>query len=239
MTEEKKPEEKTEIERVEAYKQMDVRDENQIIAEMKGELALIEEYVYSFKQSGKQITSLSYAGVKEMVRRRGNFEILDAKIEETDKTIRALVKIRDLANRVDFLGASETEKDKAFAYVLTVNKAERNAYMKAMPAKLLAKMVDAFLHGEKTEEQPQSQSAIVPKGVDPVNFVREKFPPELEAELEFTQIGNDVMVKPKKFLGGDVFREVSEFVKSMDGEYISADKNSHFRIPVQQEAAKK
>src|SRR3972149_3978088 len=104
----------TQIEKVTVCQIMDTRDENQIIMEMQGETALIEEYVYSFKQGNRQVTSLSYAGIKEMVRRRGNFEIIEAKTEENDKTIRALVKIRDLSNHVEFLGASEAEKDKPF-----------------------------------------------------------------------------------------------------------------------------
>lgn len=98
------------------FQLMDHKDEGQIIEEIQGQTALIEEYVYSFevydkeKKRNRTVTGLSYAGIKEMVRRRGNFEIISVEKEETDKTIRAIVKIRDLLNRVDFLGASEADK---------------------------------------------------------------------------------------------------------------------------------
>lgn len=138
----------------------EAKDENQITQEILGETALIEEYVYSFKQGGKQVTSLSYSGIKEMVRKRGNFQILKTEIQETEKTIRALVTIRDVTNRVEFLGASEADKSKPFAYTLAVNKAERNAYRKSMPAEFLAKMVDAFLHGKQDTQAPPTCAPV-------------------------------------------------------------------------------
>jgi hypothetical protein len=153
--------EKKEEQQPNEFQIMDTKDENQIITEMQGETALIEEYVYSFKQGGRQVTSLSYAGIKEMVRRRGHYEILDLKTEETDGMIRATVKIRDCVNSVEFLGAAEADKNKPFAFVLAVNKAERNAYRKAMPAEFLAKMVNAFLQskpGEKPFKPPASDT---------------------------------------------------------------------------------
>lgn len=119
---------------VKAFQELDRRDENQILAEIRGEL--VEEFVYSIQLQGKRATNLSYAGVKEAIRRRGMFEILDVRTEETDHEIRTLMKVRDLVNRIDVLGASSAEKDKAFAYVLAVNDAERNAFSKLIPAKL-------------------------------------------------------------------------------------------------------
>jgi len=84
---------------VEAFHEMDRRDESQILAEMRGEL--IEEFVYSVDIQGRRVTNLSYAGVKEAIRRRGNLEILEARTEETDDEIRALVRVRDHENRID------------------------------------------------------------------------------------------------------------------------------------------
>ncbi len=115
--------------------------------------------VGSVSVSSSQVTSLSYSGVKEMVRRRGNFQIVSFEKEETDDTIRAVVVIRDLVNNVEFMGASEADKNRPFAFVLAINKAERNAYRKAMPTEFLAKMVDRFLHGAPTETPPQQTQA--------------------------------------------------------------------------------
>jgi len=110
---------------VEVFQTMERRDENQILAEMQGEL--VEELVYDIQIQGRRVTNLSYAGVKEATRRRGNIEILEVRTEETDNEIRALVRVRDHDNRIDVLGASAAEKSKPFAYTLAVNKAERSA----------------------------------------------------------------------------------------------------------------
>jgi len=107
---------------VEVFHEMERRDENQILAEMRGEI--LEDLVYSTDIQGRRVTNLSYAGVKEAVRRRGNLEILEARTEETDDEIRALVRVRDHENRIDVLGASSAEKGKPFSYTLAVNKGE-------------------------------------------------------------------------------------------------------------------
>ena len=147
-----------------AYQEMDKRDENQIIAEMRGEV--LEDLVYDITISGRRVTNLSYAGVKEAIRRRGSLEILDVKTEETESTIRALVKVRDLQNRIDVLGASEADKQKPFAYTLAINKAERNAFAKLIPAKWFATLIDEYLQQKGNtarREQPQTQRPPTPQ----------------------------------------------------------------------------
>ena len=46
------------------------KDDEQIIKSMRGEI--VKDWVYQFTQNGRQITALSYAGVKEAIRQRGN-----------------------------------------------------------------------------------------------------------------------------------------------------------------------
>jgi hypothetical protein len=128
---------------IQVFQAFEKRDEDQILAEMRGEL--IEDLVYSIDIQGRRVTNLSYAGVKEAIRRRGNLEILEVRTEETEKEIRALVRVRDLDNRIDVLGASSSEKDRPFAYVLAVNKAERNAMAKLIPAKWYATLIKDWL----------------------------------------------------------------------------------------------
>ena len=124
-------------------------DEDQIVKEMRGEI--LEHYVYSFPQGGRTVTGLSYAGVKQYVRRRGHFYIFDCEcckkpvhVDETAEEFRATVKIRDLENDVEVIGVSVCEKKKPFAYVLAVNKAERNALRKLIPEKELAMIIREF-----------------------------------------------------------------------------------------------
>jgi hypothetical protein len=152
---EPEPPAKTE-EPVQVFQALERRDEDQILAEMRGEI--LEDLVYDVTIQGRRVTNLSYAGVKEAIRHRGNLEILDVH-EETEKEIRALVHVRDLENRIDVLGASSAEKEKPFAYTLAVNKAERNAFAKLIPAKWLASLIDEYLARKGRVEPRREPSA--------------------------------------------------------------------------------
>jgi hypothetical protein len=61
--------------------------------------------------------------------------------------------------------------------------------------------------------------------------VRMSFPEELEARLGFEDKGEHITIKPKQFLGSDNFAKIASAVRGMGGEYISAGKDSHFRVP--------
>lgn len=128
---------------VQVFQEMDRRDENQILSEMRGEL--LEEFVYSIRIEGRDVTNLSYAGIKEAIRRHGQIEILEVRKEEDDKEYRVLVRVRDHVNQIDVLGAATAEKNKPFAWVLAHNKAERNAFSKLLPAKLYATLIQEWL----------------------------------------------------------------------------------------------
>jgi hypothetical protein len=126
------------------------RDEDQIIKSMRGEI--VNEWVYSFVQNGRKITALSYAGVKEAVRQRGNISWYPCEhchqpvhIEETPDEIRAVVTAWDLERNVKFLGASAASKKQPFAWVLAVNKAERNALRKFLPEKQITLLIEEYL----------------------------------------------------------------------------------------------
>ena len=42
---------------------------------------------------------------------------------------------------------------------------------------------------------------------------------------------NCVIVKPRQFLGSEDFAKIGSSIRKMGGEYISAGRDSHFRIP--------
>ena len=58
------------------------------------------------------------------------------------------------------------------------------------------------------------------------------FPKEVARKLSFELKDNHWIIKPKTYLGGDVFRKVAETVKEMGGQYISDPnkKDSHFKV---------
>ena len=64
-----------------------------------------------------------------------------------------------------------------------------------------------------------------------IDDVRVAFPEDLEALLGFQEKGDYIMVKPRQFLGSENFAKIASAVRGMGGEYISAGKDSHFRVP--------
>jgi hypothetical protein len=63
-----------------------------------------------------------------------------------------------------------------------------------------------------------------------LNEIRMSFPEELESRLSFEEKGDYIIIKPTQFLGTN-FAKIASAVRGMGGEYISAGKDSHFRVP--------
>lgn len=56
------------------------------------------------------------------------------------------------------------------------------------------------------------------------------FPKDLEEMLSFEEEGRFITMRPRRFLGKDNFAKIASIVKSNGGEYVSAGKQSHFKI---------
>jgi len=61
--------------------------------------------------------------------------------------------------------------------------------------------------------------------------IRMSFPEDLDSLLYFEEKPDYIMIKPKQFLGSENFAKIASAVREMGGEYISAGKDSHFRVP--------
>lgn len=64
-----------------------------------------------------------------------------------------------------------------------------------------------------------------------VQDVRMMFPAELEDLLTFTEKDDYIVVKPRQYLGSENFGRINSIIRGVGGQYISAGKDSHFRIP--------
>ncbi len=64
-----------------------------------------------------------------------------------------------------------------------------------------------------------------------VNDVKQAFSSELAGMLIFEESGAFIIVKPRRFLGSDNFARIASIVRDLGGEYISAGRNSHFKVP--------
>ena len=60
--------------------------------------------------------------------------------------------------------------------------------------------------------------------------LRKAFPDDLSNLLIFEEQENFVIIKPKEFLGSANFAKVGAIVRELKGEYVSAGKQSHFKI---------
>jgi hypothetical protein len=64
-----------------------------------------------------------------------------------------------------------------------------------------------------------------------INDVKQAFSSELAGMLIFEESGTFIIVKPRRFLGSDNFAKIASIVRNLGGEYISAGRNSHFKVP--------
>ena len=90
------------------------------------------------------------------------------------------------------------------------------------------------LAGGQITQPPIAQALAPPEtGVKQrsIDDIRMSFPEELEARLSFDEKGEYIIIKPKQFLGSENFAKIASAVRGMGGEYISAGKDSHFRVP--------
>jgi len=63
--------------------------------------------------------------------------------------------------------------------------------------------------------------------------VKDAFPEDQRSLLEFTLSKDFVKIVPRQYLGSDNFAKILKIVKSKNGEYVSAGKESHFKVPLQ------
>jgi len=64
-----------------------------------------------------------------------------------------------------------------------------------------------------------------------IEDVRVLFSSDLEEMLTFEESGNYIVIRPRGFLGSDNFAKIASIVRGAGGEYISAGKQSHFKVP--------
>ena len=67
--------------------------------------------------------------------------------------------------------------------------------------------------------------------VKAIEDIRMMFPDDLENLLTFEEKDEYVVIKPRQFLGSENFSKIASTVRSMGGDYVSAGKASHFRVP--------
>jgi hypothetical protein len=92
--------------------------------------------------------------------------------------------------------------------------------------------IKAIVTPQTAQQAPQAPAQASPEAsaTSPLEDVRVAFPEDLEHMLSFEDKGDYIMVKPKQFLGSENFAKIASAVRGMGGEYISAGRDSHFRV---------
>jgi hypothetical protein len=74
------------------------------------------------------------------------------------------------------------------------------------------------------------QAAVSHEGQKSLEDIRMSFPADLEDLLNFEDKTDYFVIKPRQFLGSENFAKIASTVRNLGGEYISAGKDSHFRV---------
>jgi len=140
-------------------------------------------------------------------------------------------KIEDLLGRIDELIRILKFLSNDLSEISRSLKASLGAYtstQEAGPSESLKPPVSAQQTIALEEPSPQSVSS----GSITIDGVQSLFPPDLASLLYFEDMDNYILVKPRQYLGSDNFRRIASIVRDqLGGEYISAGRDSHFRIP--------
>jgi len=85
-------------------------------------------------------------------------------------------------------------------------------------------LIDGWLSSSILASSPMSDAKSL-------EAVQNAFPPELKELVSFQQNDHYIVIKPRQYLEAENFAKIAEIVKAQGGEYLSAGKESHFRIP--------
>jgi hypothetical protein len=98
----------------------------------------------------------------------------------------------------------------------------------------VAASIKSIAVSQITQLTPQTPAAVsheIYEKKKTIEDVRIAFTEDLEKLLSFEEKSDYIMVKPRQFLGSENFAKIASAVRGMGGEYISAGKESHFRVP--------
>ena len=142
-------------------------------------------------------------------------------------------KLSQLSTRVDELLNTINKITGELRSISAILKLLAIAQTQTQPKTIIPKTMDTpttpnTLITNSTNNIPTAQTETKLRTIDDV---RMSFPEDLEKKLDFEDKGEYITIKLKQFLGSDNFAKIASTARGMNGEYISAGKDSHFRIP--------
>ena len=130
------------------FMQMEVIDDQSIIADMQGHAN--ESYVYSFSQGGRKVQGLTLAGINEAANRRGGLQVDELQIKDQENSWIVTAKAIDTITGSSRIGACEQPKKMGskpdpYAFAKAVHKAQRNALKQLIPAPVINEVLTYYL----------------------------------------------------------------------------------------------
>jgi predicted AAA+ superfamily ATPase len=95
----------------------------------------------------------------------------------------------------------------------------------------LAETAKALKGMTNTSAASVAPVAVVEEKKKALEDVKQLFPESLEEMLTFEEVKDFIVIKPRQFLGSENFAKIAAIVRDAGGEYVSAGRESHFRIP--------
>ncbi len=130
-----------------------------------------------------------------------------------------------------------TEKEKLIELVgkveeLTIKLVKVSEELKSVSTSLKSLAAGQNSHPVSlTQTAPPPTAPTTGQKLRTLDDIRMSFPEELESLLGFEEKGDFIIIKLMGFLGSEKFAKIASAVRGMGGEYISAGKESHFRVP--------
>ncbi|KKN28985.1 hypothetical protein LCGC14_0848510, partial [marine sediment metagenome] len=160
--------------------EVEQKDESQVLAELAGEL--ISDMIYTVEVYDRKLkrkvskARLSWAGVKEVARSRGNIVLAEPVVTDLDKTIRIMVKATDLTRNFTVFGGCQQPRkmkvndvdpgtgelvghhfeDDPYCFQKGLSKCQRNALTLCIPADYSVKCITKFLKASGSMALPQA-----------------------------------------------------------------------------------
>lgn len=74
--------------------------------------------------------------------------------------------------------------------------------------------------------------AAPPRQTRTIDDAQKAFPPDLAKMLYFEETEEYLIIRPRQYLGSDNFAKIASIIRDqLKGEYVSAGRESHFRVP--------
>jgi hypothetical protein len=78
---------------------------------------------------------------------------------------------------------------------------------------------------------PSVPEGLEPKRLRTIDDVQRAFPRDLAGMLYFEETSDYILIRPRQYLGSENFAKIASIVRDqLGGEYISAGRESHFRV---------